>query len=358
MTTDENTRDTPDRGSRPVLSARRLRKAASWLIRVRHQELDPHQLRSWLRWAQGDPRNLDALERMQELTHGLEALDRERKAALARELLADDERGLSRRVAPQWRWRFASGFAAVVLAVLVLVGVDRYHDFTTGPFVAHYTTPHGKNRTFSLPDGTMVTLSADSVLRVHYRAKARSLDLISGEAFFKVRHDADRPFVVQVGMARIEDLGTQFDVRRDSDQVVVAVASGVVSVAYSKPAAPTVDTRYRMAPVDVIAGREVVMPTATSRQPIEHRSVDGTVGAWRLGRLQFRDTPLGTVVANINRYSATPIVLDGPDVARLRFTGTIYVDRIDTWLRAVQKALPISEQKRNSAGIVLALKKP
>jgi transmembrane sensor len=245
----------------------------------------------------------------------------------------------------------------VVVAALILVGVDRYHDFTAATFVAHYTTPHGQNRTFSLPDGTTVTLSADSVLRVHYRAEARSLDLLSGEAFFKVRHDADRPFVVQVGMARIEDLGTQFDVRRDSDQVVVAVASGVVSVAYSELAAPATSTRYRVDPVDVIAGREVVMAMATPKQPIEHRAVDGTVGAWRMGRLQFRDTPLDTVVANINRYSATPIVLDGPGVSRLRFTGTIYVDRIDTWLRAVQKALPVSEQERNDKGIVLALKK-
>jgi transmembrane sensor len=157
-------------------------------------------------------------------------------------------------------------------------------------------------------------------------------------------------------VARIEDLGTQFDVRRDSDQVVVAVASGVVSVAYSEATAPAMDARYPIAPVDVTAGREVVMATATPNRPIQHRVVDGTVGAWRTGRLQFRDTPLGTVVANINRYSATPIVLDGPGVAQLRFTGTIYVDRIETWLKAVQKALPVSEQGRSDSNIVLALK--
>lgn len=355
MTTDEKTQSAPDRGSRPALTTRRLRRAASWLLRIRQQELDTHQLGTWARWAQGDPRNLDALERMQDLMHGLEAVDSRQKAAIARELLADDEWEPLRTVGPRWRWRLAGGLAAVVFTALVLVGLNRYRDIEAAPFVAQYTTPHGENRAFSLPDGTNVTLGADSVLRVHYRADARSLDLVSGEAFFKVRHDANRPFVVQVGVARIEDLGTEFDVRRDSEQVVVAVASGVVSVAYSEAAAPAVDARSRMAPIDVTAGREVVMATATPKRPIEHHVVDGTVGAWRTGRLQFRDTPLGTVVDNINRYSATPIML-GPGVAQLRFTGTIYVDRIGTWLTAVQKALPVTEQKRNGPSIVLALK--
>lgn len=358
MATDEKTRNVTDPRSRPALSTRRLRRAASWLLRVRQQEPDPHQLRNWLRWAQGDSRNLDALERMQDLMRGLESVDRGQKAAIARELLADGEVAPLRRVDIRWRWRLAGGCAAVVVAALILVGVDRYRTIESGPFVAQYTTPHGKNRAFSLPDGTRVTLGADSVLRVRYRAKARSLDLVSGEAFFKVRHDANRPFVVQAGMARIEDLGTQFDVRRDSNQVVVAVASGVVSVAYSQAPTPAGDARHRMAPVDVTAGREVVVATATPSWPIARRVVDGTVGAWRMGRLQFRDTPLSTVVANINRYSARSIVLDDPGVARLRFTGTIYVDRIDTWLAAVQKALPVSEQKRTDASIVLALRKP
>jgi transmembrane sensor len=320
--------------------------------------MEPHQLRNWLRWTQGDPRNLDAFERMQNLMHGLEAVDRGQKAAIARELLADEERAPLRSARPRWHWQLASGLAAVVVAALVLVGLNHYPDVDAGPFVAQYTTPHGKNRTFSLPDGTSVTLGADSILRVDYRADARSLDLVSGEAFFTVHHDAERPFVVQVGVARIEDLGTQFDVRRDSDQVVVAVASGIVSVAYSEAGASTGDAKHQIAPIDVTAGREVVMATATPKRPIQHRAVDGTVGAWRTGRLQFRDTPLSTVVANINRYSATPIVLDGPSVEQLRFTGTIYVDRIDTWLTAVQKALPVSEQKRSDTNVVLALRKP
>src|SRR5690606_33208159 len=141
---------------------------------------------------------------------------RGQKAAIAHELLAEGERTPSRGPAI-WQRRLVGGFAAVAVAALLAVGLN--HDRVTAPgtFVAQYSTPHGENRNFVLPDGTSVTLGADSVLSVHYRPDTRSLDLVSGEAFFKVTHDSNRPFVVQVGVARIEDLGTEFDVRRDSE---------------------------------------------------------------------------------------------------------------------------------------------
>lgn len=35
---------------------------------------------------------------------------------------------------------------------------------------------------------------------------------LDGEGFFKVRHDADRPFILQMEDMNIEVLGTEFDV--------------------------------------------------------------------------------------------------------------------------------------------------
>jgi transmembrane sensor len=42
---------------------------------------------------------------------------------------------------------------------------------------------------------------------------AASVELIHGEAFFTVAHDAERPFDVHAGKGRIRDIGTAFEAR-------------------------------------------------------------------------------------------------------------------------------------------------
>ena len=50
-----------------------------------------------------------------------------------------------------------------------------------------------------LPDGTHIWLNAGSVLRDYgdLTGRRRVVEL-DGEGFFKVRHDADRPFILQM----------------------------------------------------------------------------------------------------------------------------------------------------------------
>lgn len=61
-------------------------------------------------------------------------------------------------------------------------------------------------------------------------ATSRTIRIDSGEAFFEVAKDSQRPFVVHAADTAITAIGTQFNVRRAAGQVVVAVAEGVVQV--------------------------------------------------------------------------------------------------------------------------------
>src|SRR5690606_41475040 len=77
-----------------------------------------------------------------------------------------------------------------------------------------------------LAHGTAIQLGAASTLTTRYAADRRAVDLRSGEAFFTVTHDSDRPFVITAGPLHIEDLGTAFNVRRTGQRVSVAVTEG------------------------------------------------------------------------------------------------------------------------------------
>lgn len=132
------------------------------------------------------------------------------------------------------RRRLMVGTAAALS--LMLIGVlfwQRPSTFDAGP---------GVQRTVVLSDGSAIHLnSASRVAHVRgfkafpmVRSAARTVRL-EGEAFFEVSTQPDRPFIVQTANARIEVLGTRFNVRARPHagimETVVTLEEGRVSVA-------------------------------------------------------------------------------------------------------------------------------
>src|SRR5258708_4845829 len=75
-------------------------------------------------------------------------------------------------------------------------------------------TGRGVRDTLRLNDGTRVVLSSASTLRYPAEFTGRSRDVyLSGEGYFEVVHDSQRPFRVHAGEATAEDIGTAFGVR-------------------------------------------------------------------------------------------------------------------------------------------------
>src|SRR3546814_13380985 len=93
-----------------------------------------------------------------------------------------------------------------------------------------------------------------------------------GEAYFEVKHDAGRPFVVWAGERKVTVLGTRFSVRRDGDKVRVAVVEGKVRVDPVKatvPIRPEVVTRGDIA---VAQGPSTLVPDASVERSDERRA--------------------------------------------------------------------------------------
>ena len=82
-------------------------------------------------------------------------------------------------------------------------------------------------QSFTLKDGSRVTLAPGStlVLRAHRNPRAVSM---SGKVYFEVAHDEAHPFTVDVPGARVQVLGTRFQVLQDSLGSRVDVTSGRV----------------------------------------------------------------------------------------------------------------------------------
>ena len=76
------------------------------------------------------------------------------------------------------------------------------------------TVPFGSKSKIRLPDGTEVLLNAGSKLsyNLDYGKKLREVEF-SGEAYFKVAKQKEKPFIVHTSQANIKALGTEFNVK-------------------------------------------------------------------------------------------------------------------------------------------------
>ncbi|MBO9544580.1 FecR domain-containing protein [Caulobacter sp.] len=197
-----------------------------------------------------------------------------------------------------------------------------------------YVTGKGQRSVIDLPDGTRVTLDADSALDVAFTGGRRDVRLLNGHAFFDVAHDRAHPFAVQADGRVVTALGTQFDVKLAPGSMQVVLAEGSVSVASA--GVPTV----RLVPGQAFAARTGAVGKVSSVD------VDQAL-AWKQGVVEFRDQPLSEAVALLNRYTRARIIIRDPKVAALRITGVFKTGDVKRFGRSVSQALPVRMIERD-----------
>ncbi|MDN5782296.1 MAG: FecR domain-containing protein, partial [Luteimonas sp.] len=85
------------------------------------------------------------------------------------------------------------------LAAVFAVGLAAWQLGTDAPAAKQYASAIGEQRVIALADGSRVTLAPRSRISVAFSEGVRDIDLVSGEADFKVAHDRARPFRVHAG---------------------------------------------------------------------------------------------------------------------------------------------------------------
>jgi transmembrane sensor len=165
----------------------------------------------------------------------------------------------------------------------------------------------GQTQTITLPDGSEVTINRYSSISYSqdFGAEARAVTL-TGEAFFNITPNTEKPFTIQANRTSVEVVGTSFNVRAyDSlDETTVIVKTGVV-----KFYIPGLRKELRLT-----AGQKGVYGKNTERL-ICVTNDDPNFLAWNTKEIAFSDTDLKTVVETLNRaYNAHIIIsADVPD---------------------------------------------
>ena len=251
--------------------------------------------------------------------------------------------------------RFAAVAAGLVLVLLTGLGGQQLGVFGGNPPEAtEIASGIGEIRTMTLPDGSRVTLDTDSTLTIAYTDRVRRLELAKGRARFDVAHEPERPFVVSAAGRTVTARGTVFDVDVDGAILTVSLLQG------------SVDVRDQVVPPSASASAAA----ARTLQPGQRLSLSAQkpLGSpvplaieatrWPDGLLFFENEPLADVVAAANRYSTAQIVLSGPTVANLQFTGTLKASDPGGFARILAATFDLSLSRRGTGDVLLAQRQP
>ncbi len=222
--------------------------------------------------------------------------------------------------------------AAVALLVAAWLGANRWAD--RAPHLVTQQTPAGAKKQCTLPDGTVVWLNGESRLSYPKAFAGASREVsLTGEAFFEVKRDPARPFVIRAGRTLTRVLGTSFNLRAEpgSDGVTVTVVSGKVGFAPADRPARQVLLTAGM--------RGNYLPAADSVYAGPQR--DPNVLAWRSNKLVFKDTPLREMLPLLQKQYGVPVEAADPAVLNCLFTSTFEDTPLAEVLEAVALALDL-----------------
>lgn len=237
------------------------------------------------------------------------------------------------RVLPARYWLMAAGLVLVVGALAWRMFAPPTSDDATTVAMREVVTPNGARHTFTLDDGSRVTLNAGSRLRWAQDFGARTRDVhLDGEAYFVVTHDPARPFRVHARGGVAHDLGTRFTVRAypERPQIEVAVAEGAVSLRR--------DTVSATDSAIVRAGQ--LGRLSESGVPVVELDVamDRWI-AWTAGSLVLDGLTLAEAVPQIERWYDATITIADPQLAARRVSARFTHETLPQMLDALTLAL-------------------
>jgi transmembrane sensor len=275
-------------------------RAIDWHVRLRHG--DDAAWDAFAQWLEEDPRHAEAYDEIERTDLAIEPLLPEITFREAANDVAPPAEASPRRLR---QWGIWGGAIAASLAAVVTLAPQ----WTSSRY--EVVTLPGQHRTVSLDPTTQIILNGATRMTFD-RRNPRFAALAEGEALFRVRHDGAKPFRLEMGNDRVEDVGTVFNVVRADGEVRVAVAEG--KVVYN-PESHAIALDAGQALIDR-AGSDTVRVTSVSAE---------AVGGWNAGRLIYAGAPLSQVAADLSRAVGVRIAV-APALADRLFSGAIALD--------------------------------
>lgn len=230
-----------------------------------------------------------------------------------------DEKKVIPLSAPKKWWKNMVAVAAIITAFLVLFSLWPYlaQEFSTSN-LAHLKIPADTKQRITLSDGSRVWINAGSELKymAEFTGNTREVYL-NGEAYFDIKKDPKRPFIVHTGKLNTTVLGTAFNIKTDAknNEIKVTVTRGKVKVSKGKQTLAL-----------LIPDEQIVYNTASETYS-EHKVDAAKMINWLPGDLFFDNVTFGDAAKILSERFNVRIEFANEQIKNCRFSGTAIANK-------------------------------
>ena len=189
------------------------------------------------------------------------------------------------------------------------------------------TTPAGGQYQVTLPDGTKVWLNAASSITypTAFVDKERPVK-ISGEVYFEVAKDKEKPFIVDVdGKSSVRVLGTSFNINSYGDESTIktTLLEGSVKVMRTATTAVSTDSVILKPGQQALVALPAVAASSDRQLKVTSDvNIEQTL-AWKNGLFNFNGSDLHAVMRQLERWYGIKVEYEG-SIPDTKFSGEIY----------------------------------
>ena len=238
----------------------------------------------------------------------------------------------------------------IAASVIIIAGLSYMFYLLSGVYGEKeviFETGAEKSR-IELSDGSIVWLNKNSKLTYPetFQENERLVKL-SGEAFFEIERDTNRPFIINTSDASVKVLGTSFSIETNdrAKTTIVRVATGLV------------EFKVKSSKKESVFLKKGEMATFEKEAKVLNKEImqNENAFAWKTGKLIFRNKPFQEAVNEISKYYQKKMVISDSSVNDQPFNG--YFEN-----QSFEEVVDVLKLNRNieikdSSGIIFITKK-
>ncbi|MCK5028468.1 MAG: FecR domain-containing protein [Bacteroidales bacterium] len=230
--------------------------------------------------------------------------------------------------------------AAIILLVSVGFFTTKYYMSLQDDYrnITEITAKNEIIEQITLPDGSIVSLNADSKLEYpeEFTDNERKVKL-TGEGFFDVTKNPEKPFIIEAENAEVRVLGTSFNVntRLSKDNVEVFVKTGLVELKRKNNG----DEKLLIKP-----GNVGVLTKSKLEKSV---NTNNNIIAWKTREIIFREDKMSDVIHILNTVYNTSIICENQEVLNLKYTSTFANQDINSVLNVICVTFDLKVEYKN-----------
>ncbi|MBX3256166.1 MAG: FecR domain-containing protein [Chitinophagaceae bacterium] len=252
---------------------------------------------------------------------------------------------------------YAAASAAAVAILFFVFSPPKKHDTQNEQAALQYNfkeiSKAGERKSFQLPDGSKVMLNAGSSIDISRSFNMHNREItLTGEAFFDVAHNAEKPFIIHTTNMDVKVLGTVFNVKaypgdklsetsliKGSVEVTIRNNSNkkVLLKPHQKIVLPNTPEKETIRSTD---NKNSTAPAAPDFKikALTYYKTDSTLAevSWTENRLVFTDNTFEDIAAELQRWYNISIVFTDNQVKQFRYTAVFDQKNVIQVLNALQ----------------------